>query len=68
MQSITQSVSRVNQTLFSNTWAVENAPWFKEGRIGVTSLAVGTGVVEKESSVSGHSRNKNESFGRRGLK
>jgi hypothetical protein len=46
MQSVIQSVSHVNQSLFSNMWAVENVPWYKEGRIGVTRLAVGTGVVE----------------------
>jgi hypothetical protein len=45
---------------------VENVPWFKEGRIGVTSLAVGTGAVEKEISVSGYRRNKDESLGREG--
>jgi hypothetical protein len=43
-------------------WVVENVSWFKEGTIGVTSLAVGTGVAEKESSVSGHRRNKDESW------
>jgi hypothetical protein len=47
-------------------WVVGNVQWFKEGRIGVTSLAVGTGAVEKESSVSGHRRNMDESFGREG--
>jgi hypothetical protein len=46
---------------------VENVPWNKEGRIiGVTSLAVGTGAVEKESFVSGHRRNRDESLGREG--
>jgi hypothetical protein len=43
-------------------WVVENVSWFKEGRIGVTGLAVGTGVAENESYVSGHSRNKDESW------
>jgi len=66
MQSIIQSVCHVNQSLFSNIWVVENVPWFKEGRIGVTSVAVGTGAVEKKSSVSGHRRNKDESLGREG--
>jgi hypothetical protein len=66
MQSIIQSVSHVNQSLFSNMWVVENVPCFKEGRIGVTSLAVGTGAAEKESSVSGNRRNKDESLGRKG--
>jgi hypothetical protein len=47
-------------------WVVENVPWLKEGRIGETSLAVGTGAVEKESSVSGHRRKKDESLGREG--
>jgi hypothetical protein len=66
MQSINQSVSHVNQSLVSNMWVVENVLWNKESRIGVTTLAVGTGAVEKESFVSGQRRNKDESFGREG--
>jgi len=66
MQSIIQSVSHVNQSLVSNMWVVENVPWNREGRIGVTTLAVGTGAVGNGSFVSGQRRNKDESLGREG--
>jgi hypothetical protein len=47
-------------------WVVENVPWNREGRIGFTTLAVGTGAVGNGSFVSGQRRNKDESLGREG--